>query len=123
LGDPVGGSIRDALDLLERLRQAAEADARMGAVIEARLLQALALDTQGDRRAARLALDAALTLAAPEGYVRLFVDEGAPMAELPPALMISESTGKKSHSVQRNSSIVHRQPIQLTSQTRSGSTR
>ncbi len=80
--DPAGGSIHDALDLLERLRQAAAMGGRTGTVIEAHMLQALALDTQGDHNAALTTLAEALTLAAPEGYVRLFVDEGAPMAEL-----------------------------------------
>jgi LuxR family transcriptional regulator, maltose regulon positive regulatory protein len=80
--DPAGGSIHDALHLLERLRQVAATGGRTGAVIESRMLQALALDTQGDQNAALTTLAQALTLAAPEGYVRLFVDEGAPMAEL-----------------------------------------
>jgi LuxR family transcriptional regulator, maltose regulon positive regulatory protein len=77
--DPAGGFIHDALDLLERLRQAAATGGRMRAVIESHMLQALALDTQGDQNAALTTLAQALTLAAPEGYVRLFVDEGAPM--------------------------------------------
>jgi LuxR family maltose regulon positive regulatory protein len=80
--DPVGGSIHDALHLLERLRQAAATGGRTGAVIESHMLQALALDTQSDQDAALTTLAQALTLAAPEGYVRLFVDEGAPMKVL-----------------------------------------
>jgi LuxR family transcriptional regulator, maltose regulon positive regulatory protein len=80
--DPSDGSIHDALHLLERLRQAAATGGRTGSVIESRMLQALALHTQGDQNAALTTLAQALTLAAPEGYVRLFVDEGAPMAEL-----------------------------------------
>ena len=45
-------------------------------------LLALAHQTQGDIPAALALLERALMLAQPEGYVRLFVDEGAPMATL-----------------------------------------
>jgi LuxR family maltose regulon positive regulatory protein len=74
--------MREALGLLGRLLPAAEAGERTGSVIEILLLQALARQTQGDIPAALLPLERALTLAEPEGYVRLFVDEGAPMAVL-----------------------------------------
>jgi len=70
------------MGLLERLLQAAEAGERTGSVIEILVLQALAHETQGDISAALGALQRALTLAEPEGYVRLFVDEGMPMAIL-----------------------------------------
>ena len=78
--------ILDARGLLARLLQAAEAGAqgvqRMGSVIEILVVQALAHQLQGDLPAARNALQRALTLAAPEEYVRLFVREGLPMAQL-----------------------------------------
>jgi LuxR family maltose regulon positive regulatory protein len=54
----------------------------MGSVVELLVLQALAQQSQGDLPAARVPLERALALAAPEGYVRIFVDEGPPMAEL-----------------------------------------
>jgi LuxR family maltose regulon positive regulatory protein len=54
----------------------------MGSAIEILSLQALALQARGDLTAALAALTSALALAAPEGYIRLFVDEGAPMAAL-----------------------------------------
>ena len=73
------GSIRDARRLLDRLLQAAEAGGRTGSVIEILMLQALAQHAQGDTPAAITSLERALTLAEPEGYVRLFVDEGEPM--------------------------------------------
>ena len=63
------GSIRDALRLLDRLRQAAEDGGRTGSVIEVLLLQALAQHAEGDTAAAITALERALTLAEPEGYV------------------------------------------------------
>jgi LuxR family transcriptional regulator, maltose regulon positive regulatory protein len=71
-----------ALELLGRLHDLAAAQRRLGSVIEIRALQALALADSGDERAALAALAEALRLAAPEGYVRVFVEEGAPMASL-----------------------------------------
>ena len=65
-----------ASELLERLRQAAEAQDRLGSVIEISIVQALAYQAQGNTSAALAALERALTLAEPEGYVRIFVDEG-----------------------------------------------
>ncbi len=68
--------------LLDRLLQAAEEGGRMGSVIEILVLQALAHQAQGSIAPALASLERALTLAEPEGYVRIFVDEGKPMAEL-----------------------------------------
>ncbi|HEY6406245.1 MAG TPA: LuxR C-terminal-related transcriptional regulator, partial [Ktedonobacteraceae bacterium] len=75
-------SMLEAMGLLERLLQAAEEGKRTGSVIEILVLQALAHQTQGDTPAALMPLERALTLAEPEGYVRMFVDEGPPMALL-----------------------------------------
>jgi LuxR family maltose regulon positive regulatory protein len=72
----------EAQRLLERLFRAAEAGGRTGSVIECLMLQALAHQAQGDLSAARAPLERALRLAKPEGYVRVFLDEGAPMARL-----------------------------------------
>ena len=54
----------------------------MGIVIEILLLQALAHQERGDIQQTLSPLARALTLAEPEGYVRFFVDEGAPMRQL-----------------------------------------
>jgi LuxR family maltose regulon positive regulatory protein len=70
------GSNRQAVELLDRLRQAAEAQDRLGNVIEILIAQALAYQAQGNISAALAALERALTLAEPEGYVRIFVNEG-----------------------------------------------
>jgi LuxR family maltose regulon positive regulatory protein len=70
-----------ALALLERLLGAAEAGGRVGSIIEILVLQALAED-RGGAADALVPLARALNLAEPEGYVRLFVDEGPPMATL-----------------------------------------
>jgi LuxR family transcriptional regulator, maltose regulon positive regulatory protein len=75
-------SIHEAMELLECLLQAAEEGGRMGSVIEILMLQALAHEVQGDSSTALVPLERALSLAEPEGYVRVFVDEGRPMAQL-----------------------------------------
>ena len=80
--DRVDGSIHEAMGLLERLLQAAEEGGRMGSVIEILVLQALAHQAQGNISLALAPLERALALAEPEGYVRIFVDEGPPMAAL-----------------------------------------
>jgi LuxR family transcriptional regulator, maltose regulon positive regulatory protein len=80
--DGVDRVLRDAVGLLERLLRAAEEGARTGSAIEILILQALAQQVQGEIAAALLPLERALALAEPEGYVRIFVDEGAPMAQL-----------------------------------------
>ncbi len=72
----------EAMSLLDSRLAAAEADGRLGSVIEMRVLQARALAALGQSGAAVQALEQALALAEPEGYVRVFADEGAPMAEL-----------------------------------------
>jgi len=68
--------------LLERLLQAAEAGGRVGWTIATLVLRALALQARGDVGQAMTSLARALALAEPEGYVRVFVDEGPAMAEL-----------------------------------------
>jgi LuxR family maltose regulon positive regulatory protein len=75
-------SISGAVGLLERLLKAAEEGGRMGSVIEILVLQALAHQAQGDLPAALLPLQHALALAEPEGYVRMFLDEGPSMMQL-----------------------------------------
>ena len=82
LARSMSNSIHETVGLLERLLQAAEEGERTGSVIEILVLQALAHQMQGDIPAALMPLQQALTLAEPEGYVRMFVDEGLPMAVL-----------------------------------------
>jgi len=76
------GRAEEAVALLDRLLPSAESAGRMGSVIEMLALRALALQLEGDLPGALRALKRSLTLAEPEGYVRTFVDEGAPMAAL-----------------------------------------
>jgi LuxR family maltose regulon positive regulatory protein len=70
------------LDLLARLLERAQAAGRIDAAIRILALQALAFQAQDDLPRALSALERALALAEPEGYVRTFVDEGEPMARL-----------------------------------------
>jgi LuxR family maltose regulon positive regulatory protein len=81
-GERAERSTREAARLLERLLLAAEAGGRTGRVIEILVLRALAHQALGDIPAALGFLDRALAPAEPEGYVRVFVDEGPPMTSL-----------------------------------------
>ncbi len=80
--DRADSGMHEAMGLLERLLKAAQEGGRTGSVIEILALQALAHQMQGDIPAALVPLERALALAEPEGYVRMFVDEGPPMAIL-----------------------------------------
>ncbi|OGO38352.1 MAG: hypothetical protein A2W35_04080 [Chloroflexi bacterium RBG_16_57_11] len=68
-----------AIGLLSHLEDIARSAGRMGRVIEILLLEALAMRETGDSENAILALTECLTLAEPECYVRVFLDEGRPM--------------------------------------------
>ena len=68
--------------MLERLYQVAPERGLTGRSIELLILMALALQADDDIEGALRALQEALTLAEPEGYVRIFVDEGEPMVTL-----------------------------------------
>ena len=75
-------ALDEANELAERLLAAAEAGGRDGSAIEILVVLALARDARGDPAGAKSALERALALAEPEGYVRVFVDEGPSMASL-----------------------------------------
>jgi LuxR family maltose regulon positive regulatory protein len=72
----------EAVRLLQRLLEAAETGGRTSRAIEILVLQALALQARGDTGQAITTLERALSLARPGGFVRLFVDEGPPLARL-----------------------------------------
>jgi LuxR family transcriptional regulator, maltose regulon positive regulatory protein len=80
--DPAGPFLQYASYLLDRLLAEAKAKARMSSVLEMLILRALVLRAQGERTEALAVLQRALKQASPEGYVRLFVDEGAAMLAL-----------------------------------------
>ena len=72
-------ALQSAIGLLQRLLEAAEEGGRTGTVIEILVLQALGAGAVSD---GLVPLERALTLAESQGYVRIFVDEGPPMALL-----------------------------------------
>ncbi len=76
-GDPSA-----ALAVLRPLRQQMEAQGLADERFKAMLLQAVALRTNGEKAKAVQLLGEALALAEPGGFIRIFVDEGAPMAHL-----------------------------------------
>jgi LuxR family maltose regulon positive regulatory protein len=76
------GRHAEALSLLERLSQTAETEKRFGSLIAILAVQALVHQAQGNRNQALENLERALTLAEPEGYLRVFVDEGPSMRAL-----------------------------------------
>jgi LuxR family maltose regulon positive regulatory protein len=78
--------------LLARLLQAAQAQKRWGSALDILLVQALAHEAQGDRPQALATLKHALSLAEPEGYIRVFVDEGEPMQ-----LLIEQQSRNRDH--------------------------
>ena len=69
----------EASALLSYLEETARSAGRMGRVMEILLLKASALQEIGDSEHALLALTECLALAEPEGYLRIFLDEGQPM--------------------------------------------
>jgi LuxR family maltose regulon positive regulatory protein len=75
-------SLDATIVLLRRLLAAAEAGSRGGAVIEVLVLLAAAHQAAGERSQATAALERALTFAAPEGYVRIFLDVTPSLAPL-----------------------------------------
>ena len=82
LSDRAGRSILEVTGLLERLLIAAEERGGKGSVIEILVLQAMAYHAQGNLPAALLPFQHALGLAEPEGYIRMFLDEGSSMMQL-----------------------------------------
>jgi len=87
---------RDALEqattLLGRLIEAADRGGRTGSVIELLVLHSRAHAARGGTAAALEALTRAVTYAEPQGYVRVFADEGRPVAALLSSLA-KERTG------------------------------
>ena len=71
-----------ALKILSLLLHETESAGHWGSVIELLVLQALAYQQRSDTPAALKTLKRALSLAEPEGYIRIFLDQGKPMKEL-----------------------------------------
>jgi LuxR family maltose regulon positive regulatory protein len=84
----------EALQLLNHLRETAEAADQRGSVVEIRTLQALVLRAKDEKNRAIDVMGQALALAEPEGYVRTFVDESPPMAELLSEVLEAQQRGR-----------------------------
>jgi len=76
------GATDEAIRVLESLLKPAEAGGHETRVIELLILQSQALQAQGRVAEALATLEQAIFRAEPDGYVRIFVDEGVQMARL-----------------------------------------
>ena len=85
---PTASRLDDALSLLDRLLDAARTGGRYNSVIEIVAIRALAERALHDPGAVHT-LEKAVQLAEPEGYIRVFLDEGEPMAALLAELLTS----------------------------------
>jgi LuxR family maltose regulon positive regulatory protein len=87
------GQWEEALSILEPLHKAATDLKRHGSVLEILILEAIIFLKKGEKRRAIETLGNALALAEPQGYVRMFIDEGEPMREL--LALLSEDMRKR----------------------------
>ncbi|MGF1513745.1 MAG: LuxR C-terminal-related transcriptional regulator [Elainellaceae cyanobacterium] len=78
----IDNALDQAIGLLDRLLETAEAKERTGSIIEILVVQALAYEAKGNLAGAIPSLERALILAEPEGYVRIFAESGTPMVSL-----------------------------------------
>ena len=76
------GNPSAALAVLEPFRQQVEAKGWADEQLKAMILQAIAHQAHGENGEAVQVLGDALALAEPGGFIRIFVDEGLPMAQL-----------------------------------------
>ena len=107
----------EALVLLDRLLEAAERGGRFNSVIEIMTLRALAEQAQ-HKPDAVIPLERALRLAEPEGYIRVFVEEGLPMATLLAELL--KSLRRKAQGAQYNSLLSYVRRLLLAFETPGG---
>ncbi len=87
----------EAIEILEHALPPARESGRWGVVIELLLLQALALESEHQTTSAVASLEEALRLAEPEGYTRIFLDEGEPMARLLRNIYRSKEKGTRDY--------------------------
>ncbi len=87
----------EALNVLSLLAKAAEAGGRNGSLIEILVLQALVFQASKNTGMALRTLEKALLLAEPEGYMRVFLDEGHPIYELLDAIYHQEGPSPKEY--------------------------
>jgi LuxR family transcriptional regulator, maltose regulon positive regulatory protein len=83
----------EAIRLLTRLEESAESGGRTGRLIEILILKALTLQGLGKTALALVPLEKSLSQAEPEGYIRIFVHEGASMQSLLAQWLAHASSG------------------------------
>ena len=76
------GQFIQALEIVEQQLQTAQQKGQIGRVIELHVLEAITHERQANTAKAVLALEKALSLAEPEGYIRMFINEGEVMSSL-----------------------------------------
>ncbi|HLO17579.1 MAG TPA: BTAD domain-containing putative transcriptional regulator, partial [Anaerolineales bacterium] len=97
----VQGKFMEAEDLLIRLAESTQAAGWNGRLIEILILHALVFQVAGNTASAHDFLLKGLKLAAPEGYMRIFLDEGKPMIQLLRDLRKSSLDSKIKHYIDR----------------------
>jgi LuxR family maltose regulon positive regulatory protein len=93
--------LEEAIRLLSCLEESAQSGGRLGRLIKIMILKALAMQAAGDTTKAVAALTKSLSLAEPEGYVRVFLDEGESMRKLLKRLRASRLTPQVNNYVNR----------------------
>jgi LuxR family maltose regulon positive regulatory protein len=94
------GNTEKAIQVIERLNRLPDQDKRIRDCIKLWIVQSIVLYKAGRTQAAYAALESALPLAEPVGYVRSFVDEGPAMAEmLAGFIKTQQQSGKSSASI------------------------
>jgi len=93
--------LNESIKLLFSLEETARSGGRMGKLIEILILKALAMQTMGDTAQAAIILTKSLSLAEPEGFMRIFLDEGEPMIRLLKKLRTSKLSSQLSDYVKR----------------------
>jgi len=89
------GDAAAAHALLDRLEGAAVSQERAGSLIEIRAIRAIVLTALGDEPGAIAALTSALDLGCPQGYVRVFADEGPAMAAVLGRLIAAQRSDQR----------------------------
>ncbi len=95
------GEAGEAIRLLKDWHHHARMQGRTGSEIEMLVLAALAQQRQGRREQALQLLQQALLLASPEGYARVFVNEGVPMIGLLSLALSRWKSKPEADSIQR----------------------
>ena len=103
-----------ALQNLGSMAIVAEIGARTGRLIVIRILQALALNAMGKQQQALEMLQISLAMAEPEGYLRIFIDEGEPMQKMLVAYLHAFPAGLTSYARTLLAAFITPHPMELS---------